>query len=208
MPSFAAGGVFDNEDLMWLITSQLTGFECGHLRSEEQLPTRDAAPLLPLLLTFRSLTRMRRVQLGIPLVSMKSQFVTSVSLLEWAVSMGCRFKKLWPYEDSPCPFPSTVLSWTARGGHLEVLQWLRAQDPPCPWDSGACSEAAWHGHLEVLQWLRAQDPPCPWDNWACIEAAAHGQLELLQWLRAQDPPCPWDGYVYSAAECSHVETVQ
>jgi hypothetical protein len=133
---------------------------------------------------------MRRVQLGIPLVSMMSQFVTSVSLMEWAVSMGCRFKSLSPDVDSPYPFSSTVLNWTARGGHLEVLQWLRAQDPLCPWDSGSCSAAAAHGHLEVLQWLRAQDPPCPWDSDACIEAAVLSDLEVLQWLRAQDPPCP------------------
>ncbi len=35
-------------------------------------------------------------------------------------------------------------------------------DPPCPWDEYVCSEAAENGHLEILQWLRAQDPPCPW----------------------------------------------
>ncbi|CAN0422812.1 unnamed protein product, partial [Scytosiphon promiscuus] len=36
-------------------------------------------------------------------------------------------------------------SSAARNGHLEVLQWLRAND--CPWDETACSEAAWNGHL-------------------------------------------------------------
>jgi len=35
------------------------------------------------------------------------------------------------------------------GGHLEVLQWLRAND--CPWDKDTCSHSAGDGHLEVLQ---------------------------------------------------------
>lgn len=48
----------------------------------------------------------------------------------------------------------------ARGGHLEVLQWLRSEE--CPYDEGACRAAARSGHLEVLQWLRSDDE-CPWD---------------------------------------------
>jgi hypothetical protein len=45
--------------------------------------------------------------------------------------------------------------WTcyaaARGGHLEVLKWLRDND--CPWDTWTCANAAVHGHLEVLKWF-------------------------------------------------------
>jgi len=37
-----------------------------------------------------------------------------------------------------------------------VLLWLRAQVPPCPWDDNVCSDTAEKGHLEVLQWARAQ----------------------------------------------------
>ena len=36
----------------------------------------------------------------------------------------------------------------AFGGHLEVLQWARAND--CPW-KWTCEKAALGGHLEVLQ---------------------------------------------------------
>jgi hypothetical protein len=46
------------------------------------------------------------------------------------------------------------------GGHLEVLQWLRANE--CPWDEGTCRWAAKCGKLEVLQWARANG--CPWDT--------------------------------------------
>ena len=42
----------------------------------------------------------------------------------------------------------------ARGGHLEVLQWLRAQG--CAWHERTCMAAAEGGHMEVLRWCRAQ----------------------------------------------------
>ena len=74
----------------------------------------------------------------------------------------------------------------ARGGHLEVLQWVRAQG--CPWDEGTCCEASKGGHLEVLQWAREQG--CPWDEDTCWGAFEGGHLEVLQW--AQEQGCPWD----------------
>jgi hypothetical protein len=52
--------------------------------------------------------------------------------------------------------------WGAQasgGGHLEVVQWLRAKG--CPWDSQTCAKAAQHGYLEVIKWSRANG--CPWD---------------------------------------------
>ena len=41
----------------------------------------------------------------------------------------------------------------AEGGHLEVLQWARANG--CSVDEWTCTDAAEGGHLEVLQWARA-----------------------------------------------------
>ncbi|MDC1215742.1 ankyrin repeat domain-containing protein [bacterium] len=73
----------------------------------------------------------------------------------------------------------------ARGGHLEVLHWARANG--CPWNSGTFMNAAKSGHLEVLQWLRANS--CPWEEYTCAGAAEYGNLEVLQWLRANG--CPW-----------------
>jgi hypothetical protein len=51
----------------------------------------------------------------------------------------------------------------AQGGHLEVLQYLRAKGTT--WDARTCAGAAEDGHLEVLQWLRANG--CPWDEHTC-----------------------------------------
>ena len=82
-------------------------------------------------------------------------------------------------------------AYAAHGGHIDILQWLRAQTPPCPWEASAYSLAARGGHLDVMQWLRVQTPPCPWSEDVCVDAAARGHLDALMWLRAQKPPCPW-----------------
>jgi hypothetical protein len=45
----------------------------------------------------------------------------------------------------------------ARGGHLAVLQWLRANG--CQWDWLVCLFAAKNGHKAVLHWARANGCP-------------------------------------------------
>ena len=88
-----------------------------------------------------------------------------------------------------------VLLYAARGGHLEVLQWARANR--CPWDWATCAFAAEGGHLEVLQWARANG--CKWDAQTCSRAARGGHLEMLQWARANG--CEWDrDHVLSSLE--------
>jgi hypothetical protein len=68
----------------------------------------------------------------------------------------------------------------AGGGHLEVLQWARANG--CEWNVYTCLEAAKGGHLAVLQWARANG--CPWDRPTCLEAAPAGS-EAREWIQAQ-----------------------
>ena len=70
----------------------------------------------------------------------------------------------------------------AKYGHLEVLQWARANG--CPWNKWTCAFAARHGHLEVLQWLRANG--CPWDG--RTRAVARDHLEVLSWAIANGCP--------------------
>ena len=89
----------------------------------------------------------------------------------------------------------------AKGGQLEVLEWLRENE--CPWDEDTCWAAAKGGHLEALQWARAND--CPWDEYTCREAAFGGHLEVLQWARENG--CPWDEDTCAlAASKGYVET--
>ena len=86
-----------------------------------------------------------------------------------------------------CPWGEETSCWAAQGGHLEVLQWIRAQDPPCPWDSDICYSAALGGHLEVLRWARSQG--CPWNEDAPCAAARNGHLKVLVWLIKEE--CPY-----------------
>merc|ERR1712216_1082493 len=102
-----------------------------------------------------------------------------------------------------------VANDAAKGGHLEILQWLKAQkrfkldssfvfsacdggyfemlkwlsSEGCPWSEFACSFAAYGGHLEILKWLRSEG--CPWDEETCEWAAEEGHLEVLKWLRSE-----------------------
>ncbi|EEH50899.1 uncharacterized protein MICPUCDRAFT_54935 [Micromonas pusilla CCMP1545] len=46
----------------------------------------------------------------------------------------------------------------AERGHLEMLQWARANG--APWDERTCAKAARGGHLEMLQWAKAMGCPC------------------------------------------------
>ncbi len=44
---------------------------------------------------------------------------------------------------------SLTCSYAAKNGHMQVLQWVRAQSPPCDWHTNACTYAAQSGHLEL-----------------------------------------------------------
>jgi hypothetical protein len=65
-----------------------------------------------------------------------------------------------------------VCEAAAATGQLEALQCAR--ELGCPWDERTCRLAARGGHLAVLQWARAQEPPCPWDGNTAGEAALSG----------------------------------
>lgn len=50
-----------------------------------------------------------------------------------------------------CKLNRRICAYDADAGHLEVLQWARANN--CPWDEDTCTKAAAGGHLGVLQWV-------------------------------------------------------
>jgi hypothetical protein len=114
----------------------------------------------------------------------------------------------------------------AAGGHLEVLQFLRAND--FSWDYPVYDAAAGGGHLRVLRWMwetmgsQAQsewsdaetvhraalgghlavlqwlrEKGSEWDELTCESAALEGHLEVLQWARANG--APWDEQTSCAA---------
>ena len=66
-----------------------------------------------------------------------------------------------------------------------LLQWA-VDGLGMPVDRVISATAAWNGHLDVLQWARAQDPPCDWDKYVYFKAAENGRLGLVGWLRVQN----------------------
>ena len=108
---------------------------------------------------------------------------------------------------------SKTCSAAARAGHLDVLQFARAQD--CRWryevlseaaacrnnvamlewmcenecelNPEACTTAAYNGQLGNLQYLRSVG--VDWDDKVCEVAAIRGHLQVLRW--AYDNGCPW-----------------
>ena len=114
-----------------------------------------------------------------------------------AAALGGHLEVLQWARANGCPWDrwTCTADYAARGGSIEVLEWLRTNG--CPWDSKTCKSAAEGGHLEVLQWLRANG--CPW-NEGTEKAAEGGHLEVLQWLRANG--CPWDKKTSSGAASS------
>ena len=102
-------------------------------------------------------------------------------MLIWARENGCRWGK-------------ACAEGAAQRGHLEVLQWLRANH--CPWNSvKVCASAARGGQLAALQWLRATG--CDWDAHVCFEAIRKGDVEMLRWARENG--CPWDTWLRDRA---------
>jgi hypothetical protein len=71
-------------------------------------------------------------------------YLSSASLFVWArqeLHMPARKKD--------------IAAIAARGGHLEVLKWLRAKKGRCSWARSVCENAAEHGHLHELEWSRS-----------------------------------------------------
>jgi len=112
--------------------------------------------------------------------------------------------------------------YAARGGHRDVLQWLRAQGrpwhmrtcdgavasgdldllcwlrtcaEPAPWGPETFDTAVYYGCWDILKWLRAEH--CPWNVDACATAAQNNNFDVLQWLRQEG--CPWDETTSSGA---------
>jgi len=97
----------------------------------------------------------------------------------------------------------------AKGGHLELLQWARAQTPPTTWDKRTGNGAAGCGQFAALKWARAQTPQAPLDLLLSLGAARNGHLEVLEWACAQSPPAEWDeGTCQYAAMGGHIEVLK
>jgi hypothetical protein len=73
----------------------------------------------------------------------------------------------------------------AKGGHLQVLQWARANG--APWnDLNLCAIAARKGYLHILRWARANG--AQWDKRVHELALSKGHQEIVDWALANGAP--------------------
>lgn len=80
-----------------------------------------------------------------------------------------------------CALTPAVMCAAAYYGDLGLVIQLR--DMNCKWDDRVCWFAAFHGHLDVLQWLRAQNPPCPWGIFTLSVAIMRKHDHIVEFCR-------------------------
>jgi hypothetical protein len=103
----------------------------------------------------------------------------------------------WIFEEKYI-YMSEVYKCAVEGGHVNVLQWARKKRI---WlynhdDEHSLSYiAANRGDRATLEWLRDND--FEWGMDTCTGAASGGHLETLKWLRAEG--CEWGSGVYTCA---------
>jgi hypothetical protein len=121
-----------------------------------------------------------------------------------SAAKGGQLEVLEWLRENDCPWDEETCWAAAKGGQLEALQWARENG--CPWDTSTCWAAASGGHLETLKWARENG--APWDEKTCKAAAWGGQLETLKWARENG--CPWniEAVRLNATNGSHLEMLE
>jgi hypothetical protein len=90
-----------------------------------------------------------------------------------------------------CAWDTEAPKWAAVCGHLDTLRWL--YENGCPWDAAAvCIQAAKGGHIEVMQYLLYDLAVATPDMLQEMlnAAGAWEQLAAAQWLRQQGADWP------------------
>ena len=77
---------------------------------------------------------------------------------EWTFNVAAESGHLEMLHWAGCEGNARTCYHAALGGHLKVLQWLRANG--CPWNHWVCLDAVDNSHVEVLRWARENG--CPW----------------------------------------------
>lgn len=142
-----------------------------------------------------------------------------VNVLEWLKSKGCQPSPITPYHaarsgsmeclssapvehrrappqwtiDNGCRINCRVIDGAARGGHLDMLQWMRRGG--FIMNGNVSTEAATGGHIEVLQW--SIDVSIVRGSTACQCAALKDRLDVLKWLIANG--FVWNEVMYKNA---------
>ena len=94
-------------------------------------------------------------------------------------------------------------------GHLELLQWLRAEG--CPWDEcKTCQAAVEQGQVETLRWARENG--CPWTagirDWAAAKLGYTDDFQYTddesdEYILYDDDEYGYDEYGYEDSDEYH-----
>jgi len=114
---------------------------------------------------------------GSPLLS-SCHFVAEIAGRGWMSGLQWARKQGSPWNELAC-------AQGARGGHLDIVKWLREQG--CHWDSSTADGAA-GGHLDLLKWARKEG--CPWHTSTFRDAAKGAHLDVMEWLWENE--CPFN----------------
>jgi hypothetical protein len=75
----------------------------------------------------------------------------------------------------------------ARGGCVEMVEWLLQQQQGIVIDDRVLASAAGAGQIAMCEYLHSIG--CVWDADVCYQAARNGHVDTLRWLRENG--CPW-----------------
>jgi hypothetical protein len=109
----------------------------------------------------------------------------STSTMNGAAYSGELSTVIWLYTVHNCAFDTQTSAYSARGGHFEVLRWLKQQG--AAFDADIMFSAALHGQKLTCAYLRAEG--CDWDEAAAYGAALNGHWDTVRLLHEQG--CPW-----------------
>lgn len=145
-----------------------------------------------------------------------------IGVLEWSKEVGCSWDPsvfasglkgghvdiLKFLKRNACPLPTGNAAWTAAAerGHVEALQFA--------YDSKylhniklLCAVAAKNGHLSILKWIYEVEGSRHFSSYTCQQAAMGGFIDIIEWLRGVQ--CDWeDGACQGALETGRLDTLR
>ena len=191
-----------HKSLCKLISKNLS--EYGNDPNEKQLPISLILSSLELMEEFKDILMLKMiineswVNSSIILVAVRHNNLLALFWLETHILQAenhADMKKIVWTGNIP------VMSFAARNGNLEMLEWL--QKHQCPLDLKTFSKAARGCHVHVLYWLQVSYGWNASDR-TCEAIVSTGRSDILQW--ALEKGCPWDARcAYTIARHGHTD---
>jgi hypothetical protein len=133
-------------------------------------------------------------RLGMPLLA---------ETLNGAALSGELSTVIWLHTEHHCEFNSGTGDYSAMGGHIEMLRWLKQQG--LAFSSSTMLSAASYGHTPTCAYLHAAG--CPWDRLVVFAAARRSHWGTVRWLLEHGCPCKFDSICFKAVAQGSIETM-